>query len=89
MLPVVTQAGAVCWSGVEDAEADAPCVALDSDVADAPPLEVAVGPVPVGSLLSRLMVSRVATIASATARPMTIHVIALRRRSGSDVIPRP
>jgi hypothetical protein len=100
MFPVVVQAGVAVWAGVEDADgveevkdagADAGGVALGADDSYAPLLAVAVavGPVAVGRLLSRLMVSTVATIASATTTPMTIQVATRRWRSGSEVMAQP
>jgi hypothetical protein len=78
MVPVVVQPGALCCSGVEDAAAEDSGVALASDVTDAKMLSVAVGPVPVGRLLNRLVVSTVATIANTATRPITTHVAARR-----------
>jgi hypothetical protein len=81
MLPVAVHDAGLISSGIADADDEAGGVALGLDVADVPLLEVGVGPAPVGSLLSRLTVSRVATIVSAPETPMTIQVAAPRRRS--------
>jgi len=67
-----------CPLGAEDADGDAIRAALGPDVADATRLSVADGLAPLGRLLSRLMVSRVAITASTATTAMTIHGTALR-----------
>jgi hypothetical protein len=85
---VAVQAGAVDSVGVEAADGDAKGVVLGRDDSDERLLGLADGPVPIGSLLSRLIVNRMATAASTATTPTTIHVTAGRRRSGSEVIRR-
>jgi hypothetical protein len=87
MAPVAAHVPPFCPLGAEDADGDAIGVAFGPDVADATRLSVADGLAPLGRLLRRLMLSRVATTASTATTAMTIHVLVRRWRSGREVIP--